>query len=78
MIEEVELTEDQREQLFMDWMKRPVVLNPKKARALIDDLEQVIIELRASLNSKSRLEKNMVYNQIENRKAQIKYAQQFL
>lgn len=78
MITEVEMTEDEKEKLFLEWMKRPVTLNKKKATALIDDLEQVIIELRASLQSKSRLGKNMVYNQIENRKAQIKYAQQFL
>jgi TFIIF-interacting CTD phosphatase-like protein len=73
-----ELTEDQKTELFIEWMKRPVTLTPKKAKNLISDLEETIIELRSKLKDSSRFEKNMIYNQIENRQTQIKYARTFL
>lgn len=63
---------------FMEYIKRPVVLTKKKAKELIADLEETIIESRASLKDKTKLEKNMIYNQIKNREAQINYANTFL
>lgn len=78
MIPEVELTEDEKEHLFLEWAKRPVLLNAKRAKHLIEELEDVIIDLRAKLKDASRLEKNMIYNQILNKQTQIKHANTFL
>lgn len=63
---------------FMEYIKRPVTLTKKKAKELISDLDETIIELRASLQGKTKLEKNLIYNQIKNREAQINYANTFL
>ena len=72
--EEIPFADDE----FISWMKRPITLNAKKAKELIDDLEEIIIDLRKSLQGKTVLQKNMIYCQIKNRETQIKYANTFL
>jgi uncharacterized coiled-coil protein SlyX len=64
---------------FLDYLKRPSVMNKRKAEKLIDELNDVIIELREKVKTAStRMDKNLLYLQIENRKTQIKLAEQFL
>jgi hypothetical protein len=51
-------------------------MTKKKALLLIEDLENVIERLRAKvLAARSRIEKNNLYNQIENRRTQLKWAE---
>lgn len=74
-----ELTDDQKADLMMAWLKKPVVMNKKKAQQLISDLEELIIDLRKSVSTKeTRMEKNMIYNQIKNRETIIAHAKTFL
>jgi hypothetical protein len=64
---------------FLDYLKRPSVMNKRKAKHLIEDLEDTIIELRGKIkDANNRPEKTLLYFQIENRKTQIKWAEQFL
>lgn len=75
----IEPTEDEKSELMITWLKKPVIMNKKKAILLISDLEETIIDLRKSVSSKeTRMQKNMVYNQILNRETVIKYAKTFI
>lgn len=63
---------------FLEWMKRESILSKSKAKRIIDDIDETIVELREKMKNKSRFEKNLIYNQIENRQAQIKMLEKFL
>lgn len=75
MIEE-EIPEADEE--FLSWIKRPVILNAKKAKELIEELSEAIIYYRSKLQPKSRIHNNGIYCQIANRERQIKHASTFL
>jgi hypothetical protein len=67
------------EQSFVAWMKRPSVMNKRKAIELITICEEEIERLKVKVkNATSHLEKNRLYHSIENRQAQIKWADGWL
>ena len=69
-----EMTEKQ----LIDYLKRPTAMNKKRAKELIHELQEQIIVIREKARDESRMQKNMYYNQIENRLAIIKHANTYL
>lgn len=62
----------------ISYLKRRPTMNEWSARKLIRELEEVIQNLRARLASANRIEKNLLHQQIENRKLQITWANSFI
>lgn len=67
------------DQTTLDYFQRRMVLNKHKASRLIDDLQDAVTDLRKrAAATPSRMEKNRLYMQIDNRLAQIQAAGKFL
>jgi len=72
-----ELTPDELHTI--QWMQRPRVLTPTKAKESIEELEEYIMDLRERIkNATSQIEKNNLYHRIEGHQIHIKYFNQFL
>ena len=63
---------------FLSWLKLGGQPTKIGAKRLINDLEDTISELRMKVQGAKRMAKNGLYCQIENRQAQIRWAEQFL